>query len=766
MIRFVTSFSSSGYTSYAKNMLESVAKFWKQDLKLIAYYHDCTEDLVKDFPQSKVIEYRNLNNVEDMLAYRKHMEVHDGTEDGKIEYNWRLDAIKWCHKVYAMTDLSLEIGEEETKGGWLIWIDADTETIKPLSEERLLSFLPEKAELVHLGRKDVDYSETSFIGFNLDYSPPHYLLADLRGCYDIGEVTSYREWHDGFIFERLLKIYIAHGLKVQNLTPDVKGLPAFANSPVSQYMKHYKGNLKSKLSDDNVSADIMLPRYRQLADLVRTYATDSIVEVGTWNGGRAIEMSLAALEKSDKVHYTGFDLFEEATDELDVVELNSKAHNKNKAVRKRLLEFKQKMKERGKIFTFTLFKGDSKVTLKKAKNKIKDASFAFIDGGHSEETVKSDYKNLKHVPCIVFDDFFSKDEDGNILEEEYLGTNRLVESFKDKRVVVLPSMDKVKGGGRTHLAVLLNDPYLPDVPTDLRKVPIVIQPKDSVPKEDIWNNINKNVSLIPRWDIIKTCAINLDHAIIISGGPSTDFEEVKRLQKETNGKIICVKHSYPKLLEACIQPWACVILDPRPVTGISTHGIVRTSLFDTVDKETKFFIASMTDPSVTELLKTKTDNIYGWHAFSQAVAKQVKGQHDEGLQLETALNISSDAVFVNGGTCAAMRSIGMMHIFGFRNFHLFGFDCSFNNELTKEELKETVQDGKPKYMRVETNGHEFWTTGELLAMAQDCEKLFDNDDIEMHVNVYGEDTLISEVFKSSKQGDKIHYLDLILDEAA
>ena len=173
MIRFVTSFSSSGYISYAKNMLESVAKFWKDDLKLIAYYHDCPDELVEQFPQSKVIEYRNLNDVEDMISYRENMKTHDGTEGGQVDYNWRMDAIKWCHKVYAMTDLSLEISEKEIKGGWLIWLDADTETTKPLSEERVLSFLPEKAELVHLGRKDVDYSATSFVAFNLDYQSPH-----------------------------------------------------------------------------------------------------------------------------------------------------------------------------------------------------------------------------------------------------------------------------------------------------------------------------------------------------------------------------------------------------------------------------------------------------------------------------------------------------------------------------------------------------------------------------------------------------------------
>jgi hypothetical protein len=75
--------------------------------------------------------------------------------------------------------------------------------------------------------------------------------------------------------------------------------------------------------------------------------------------------------------------------------------------------------------------------------------------------------------------------------------------------------------------------------------------------------------------------------------------------------------------------------------------------------------------------------------------------------------------------------------------------------------KETTEDGKPKYLNVETNGKEFWTTGELLAMAQDCEKLFSNQDIEMNLNIYGTDTLVSEVFKDTYHADKKYYKELI-----
>ena len=563
MVKFVTSFSADGFKRYARKMLLSVIENWKDDLKLIAYYHDFTDDLVKELPKSDKIEYRNLDNIQDMKNYKQLMKLHDGTEGGKIPYNWRMDAIKWCNKVYALTDLSLEIGEQEARGGWLIWLDADTVTTKPFSEERVLRLFKKGAELVHLGRKDIDYSETSFIAFNLDYQSPHYLLADLRGCYDIGEVTAYREWHDGFIFERLLKIYIAHGLRVQNLSQGAEGLAAFAQSPLSQYMIHYKGNLKN-----------------------------------------------------------------------------------------------------------------------------------------------------------------------NVEKEEEVGT-------------IIPTQTS---------AVDTLDRTLP------RKVPIVIKPKDSVPKETIVSNINENLKILDKWDMVRSCNINDEHAIIVSGGPSLDISKLKYLARKTKGKIICVKHSYPTLLKAGIKPWACVILDPRPVEGTSTHGIVRSTLFDKVDPSTKFFVASMTDPSVTKLLKEKTDNIYGWHAFSQAIKDSIKTKED-GDALKA--NIGEDATFVTGGTCAAMRAIGMMHIFGFRNFHLFGFDCCMEGELSAEELSRTMEDGKKKYMRVETNGYEFWTTGELLAMAQDCEKLFNNKDIEMNINVYGEGTLVSEVFKNSLRSQKMYYMDNI-----
>lgn len=757
-LTFVTSFSQDGFYKYAKNMLESVADKWHPSLKLIAYYHDCDKETVGAMPRAKNIEYRNLNLVQDMLNYRDRMKVHDGTEGGNVPYNWRLDAIKWCHKVYAMTDLAFEMMEKEAQAGWLIWLDADTVTTKLLKPDSFTNILPSQAELVYLGRKDVDYSETSFLAFNLNYESPGFMLGDLRGCYDIGEVTSYREWHDGFIIERLLKIYIAHGMKVHNLTPNVSGLAAFANSELSEYMVHYKGNRKAEIGND-VAPDVRLPRYEQLNTLIRHYKSKNIVEVGTWNGGRAIQMATAAFENSDTVNYVGFDLFEEATEEMDKVELNSKRHNTIEAINQRLASFQEKMQDEGKTFTFKLYKGDSKETLAQAKEDIATVDFAYIDGGHSEPTVRNDFEHLKHSPVVVFDDYFSEDEEGRILGEEYLGTNRLVAEIKDKRGIVLPSTDRVKGGGHTHLAVILMDNDIDNIPPELTRVPIVVKPRDSMPKEDILHNVYENLTIIKDWDFVESLTPNDKHALIVSAGPSLDFDEIKRVKKKYGDKayIFCVKHSYPLLLKNGIQPYGCVILDPRPLDGTSTHGIKRKDLFKKVDKHTKFLVASMTNSDVTKFIMEKSENVLGWNAYSQSL----KQSYDEGkFSIDGKPQIAADAVFVTGGTCSAMRAIGMTHILGFRNIHLFGFDCAIPDEsLTEEKKLEKDEQGRLKYMRVEHNDNYFWTTGELLAMAQDCERLFARNDIDVKYYFYGTDTLAGSVFLQSEANKKRSFDD-------
>ena len=752
-INFVTSFNEEIYTVVGHHLINSIKNNWEPSIKVTGYYHDFN---VKNYI-IKDINLKSLNKLEDYTTYLKVNKEHDGTENKTIPYNWHLDSLRWSHKVFALTEKAFELAEESADAGWLIWIDADSLATKRLVPNDILSMLPKECDVVYKGiinhSDGTSYLDTSFIAFNLNKKPALDLLGDLRGAYISGEFLQYREWHDAFILERLLNIYQAHGMKIKTVEQigdyikHFEGIDKVTTSPI----RDDKGNRLVALSKDKVSQDIMPSRYRQLADVIRHYKPKSIIEVGTWNGGRAIEMALAALENQDEILYRGFDLFEDATSETDDEEFNLKAHNTQSAVIKRLQDFRSKMMEKKKVFTFEIGKGNSKEILKDRTDL--DADFVLIGGGNSIATAKSDYDNLKHNPIVVMDNFFREDEEKLNAPEKYKGTNKVIDSLpKGKegqvRRWVIPSQDQVRNGGHTHIAVILNGNDVPSIPKNLLSVPIVVHPRDCVPKDFIRDNIKTNMKLINAW--LGKFPMHKSNVILVSGGPYLNIPKLKtHIKNNPDSKIVCVKHSYPKLLKNGIIPWACIVLDPRPITGVSTHGVVREELFKKIEKKTKFFVASMTDPSVTKYLISKGAEIHGWHAFTESLRdpiEQNKKMVDNSVTLDPAIGIPPGATLITGGTCAAMRSLGIFHTMGFRSFDLFGFDCSME-EPTKKQQKETTgaddEEPRPKYFKVGVGDTSYWTTGELLAMAQDCERTFANPPMEMNLNFYGKDTLVA-----------------------
>jgi hypothetical protein len=407
--------------------------------------------------------------------------------------------------------------------------------------------------------------------------------------------------------------------------------------------------------------------------------------------------------------------------------------------------------EKKKVFTFEIGKGNSKEILKDRTDL--DADFVLIGGGNSIPTAKSDYDNLKHNPIVVMDNFFREDEDKNNAPKKYQGTNKVIDSLpKGKkggvRRWVIPSQDMVRGGGHTHLAAILNGNDISELPKKILSVPIIVHPRDCVPKDFIKDNIQNNMKLITTW--LGKFPIHKGNVILVSGGPYLNINKLKQhIKNNPNSKIVCVKHSYPTLINNGILPWACIVLDPRPITGVSTHGIVREELFKKIEKKTKFFVASMTDPSVTKYLIAKGAEIHGWHAYTESLRdpnEQKKAIKNNSVTLNPDIGIPQGSTLITGGTCAAMRALGIFHTMGFRHFDLFGFDSSME-EPTKEQMKETTgaedEEPRPKYFQVGVGDKNYWTTGELLAMAQDCEKTFKEPPMEMNLNFFGEDTLIN-----------------------
>jgi hypothetical protein len=104
--------------------------------------------------------------------------------------------------------------------------------------------------------------------------------------------------------------------------------------------------------------------------------------------------------RASDVRYFGFDLFEGQTAEIRGKEASPVAPGK--------AEVEVKLQELG--VAVRLYAGDTKETLPVAAPEIGKADFVLIDGGHSFDTVESDWSNVRSLmherTVVVFDDYY------------------------------------------------------------------------------------------------------------------------------------------------------------------------------------------------------------------------------------------------------------------------------------------------------------------------------------------------------------------------
>ena len=108
----VSSFHVNSWEKYSKRFMESFERYWPKSVKLYAFYHD--GDLPEDAPKSTNIIYKKLEH-EEMLKFKEKYK----DKDGGTPYNYRLDAIKFCHKVFAITEMAEELRQTKSKQKWL-----------------------------------------------------------------------------------------------------------------------------------------------------------------------------------------------------------------------------------------------------------------------------------------------------------------------------------------------------------------------------------------------------------------------------------------------------------------------------------------------------------------------------------------------------------------------------------------------------------------------------------------------------------------------
>lgn len=184
-----------------------------------------------------------------------------------------------------------------------------------------------------------------------------------------------------------------------------------------------------------------MSRYNELLDLIDQYKPQTICEIGVWNGQNAIRMIHQAQKHNQNIEYIGFDLFEDANSDTDACEFNVKGHNQLRAV-------EAEIRAACPGVSVMLIKGNTRDTLSDGMTR----DFVFLDGGHSVDTIASDYGRVKNSNVVVLDDFYTPDDSGNFPDIEKYGCNSLV--AKLPKFTLGKSRDPVKGGGYTSLVVI------------------------------------------------------------------------------------------------------------------------------------------------------------------------------------------------------------------------------------------------------------------------------------------------------------------------
>ena len=264
-IKLITSYKPGTWNQFAKRGINSMVENFPKEVDVFLY---CEEHQPNDV--DKRITCIDLNTAEpelfnfknkykdDPVANGKLTQIPDGVrrsnalqglDKDKESFLW--DAVRFSNKVFCIINAVRNSKDYD----YVLWIDADTFTFRPVPLDFFQNLLPHDTMLTYLGRENPTlndggvYPECGFVGYNLRHPEIQNFITDWENLYKTGEVFDILEWHDSFVFWHLSKIYRKNkNIKVHDIgyQKGVKGHHVFINSELGLYMDHFKGKRKSR----------------------------------------------------------------------------------------------------------------------------------------------------------------------------------------------------------------------------------------------------------------------------------------------------------------------------------------------------------------------------------------------------------------------------------------------------------------------------------------------------------------------------------------
>lgn len=233
-IAVVTTFPSNCWELYAKQMLTSFVQCWPSEIPLLVKLDD---DLV-------LTDLQKMLRSSDAIAIGfddDHKAFVERNKDKDDKENYRFQAVRFCHKVFAIKHALDSINKMIESGisapRYLIWMDADVVTNRKMSLDELEACLPKEGDCVsYLGRNDWPHSECGWLAFDLENGGGLAINAMIN-AYINDDVFKEKEWHDSWIWDAL----VLKKMSCTNLTPDARGMDVWPQSPMGKWSTHYKG---------------------------------------------------------------------------------------------------------------------------------------------------------------------------------------------------------------------------------------------------------------------------------------------------------------------------------------------------------------------------------------------------------------------------------------------------------------------------------------------------------------------------------------------
>lgn len=245
----VTTTNEKGWNESGRRMVESFLKNWPiSTMPLTIYAEDFTP------PDNIGIDIRRLPAwLDDFKAKWGKIPAHLGQRHGR--YDYRFDAVKFAHKVGALTDFGQDLAD-----GVMIWVDADTFTHARVTPEWLTGLFPEPAYIAWLNRLN-SHPECGFVMFRCSHPYHRNFMESLRNLYTTGDLFKLRETHDSFALQHLVTAKVINR-KIPppaSLSGDPRWHHPFVNGPLGACLDHCKGPTR-KAAGRSRQQDLRVPR--------------------------------------------------------------------------------------------------------------------------------------------------------------------------------------------------------------------------------------------------------------------------------------------------------------------------------------------------------------------------------------------------------------------------------------------------------------------------------------------------------------------------